>query len=54
MADLTASYMAYHNLFVDFKIGMRTTESVLKQFITETSYFTLGIRLNINQRNYDF
>jgi len=33
---------------------MRTTESVLKQFITETSYFTLGIRLNINQRNYDF
>jgi hypothetical protein len=54
MADLTASYMAYHNLFVDFKIGMRTTDSVLKQFITETSYFTLGIRLNINQRNYDF
>jgi hypothetical protein len=54
MTDLTVSYMAYHNLFLDLKMGYRRTQSVLEQFNFETAYFTMGIRLNINQRNYDF
>ncbi len=54
MGDITASYMAFHNMFVDFKIGYRATSASLNQFNSETSYFTIGIRLNVNQRNYDF
>jgi hypothetical protein len=54
MTDLTVSYMAYHNLFLDLKMGYRRTQSALDQFNFETAYFTMGIRLNINQRNYDF
>ena len=54
MGDVTASFMAYHNLFLDVKVGYRRTQADLKQFNLETTYFTCGIRLNINQRNYDF
>jgi len=54
MTDLTLSYLAYHNLFFDLKVGYRRTQASLSQFNLETSYFTCGIRLNINQRNYDF
>jgi hypothetical protein len=54
MTDLTGSYMPFHNLFVDAKIGYRRTLSEMDLFKSEAFYFTLGIRLNIVQRNYDF
>lgn len=54
MADLTFTYMVYHNIFIDAKLGLRRTKSEWEVFNSETGYFTLGIRMNINQRNYDF
>jgi hypothetical protein len=54
MGDIMASYMPKHNLFIDLKFGFRRTLSALSQFESITSYISLGIRLNINTRNYDF
>ena len=54
MADITGTYMPFHNLFIDAKLGFRKTISEMEMFVSETMYFTLGIRLNIVQRNYDF
>jgi hypothetical protein len=54
MGDLMLSYMPKHNLFVDLKFGYRRTLSPLPQFELNTSYISLGIRLNMNTRNYDF
>jgi len=54
MGDIMASYMPKHNLFIDLKFGFRRTLSALTQFESKTSYVSLGIRLNINSRNYDF
>ncbi len=54
MADLTATYMPKHNLFLDFKLGYRQAFSNLPQFAQRTLYFTTGIRWNIVSRNYDF
>lgn len=52
--ELLCIYMWKHNLFFDFRFGYRRTQSVLAQFESNTSYFTAGIRLNINDRRYDF
>lgn len=54
MGDIMASYMPKHNLFIDLKFGFRRTLSALTQFESKTSYISLGIRLNINTRSYDF
>jgi len=54
MGDLMATYMPKHNLFVDFKIGYRRTVAALSLFNQESFYLSLGLRLNINYRNYDF
>jgi hypothetical protein len=53
-AELLATYMWKHNLFFDVRVGQRKTTSVLPQFASNSTYFTLGIRLNINDRRYDF
>lgn len=54
MADVLASYMPMHNLYLDAKLGFRSTRSELSLFNSTTAYISLGIRLNINYRNYDF
>lgn len=54
MADFMATWMPKHNLFLDFKLGLRKTTSVLTVFDSQTAYVSLGIRLNIPYRNYDF
>ncbi|MDP1728048.1 MAG: hypothetical protein Q8M15_14780 [Bacteroidota bacterium] len=53
-SELLASYMPRHNLFLDFRFGYRKTSASLTQFDSNTAYFSLGIRLNIAQRFYDF
>jgi len=52
--DLTCSYMPKHNLFLDAKFTFRKTTSVLKEFENESAYISLGIRLNIASKNWDF
>ncbi len=52
--ELIGTYMLRHNLFVEARAGMRKVSSVLSTFNMNISYFTLGIRLNINDRQYDF
>lgn len=52
--ELIGSYMLRHNLFLEARAGMRKITSVLSTFNMDLSYFTLGIRLNINDRQYDF
>lgn len=54
MADLLVSFMPSHNFFIDLKLGMRLTESDYKQFETNASYGTVGVRWNLPYRNYDF
>jgi hypothetical protein len=52
--ELIGTYMLKHNLFLEARAGIRKVSSVLSTFNRDISYFTLGIRLNINDRQYDF
>jgi hypothetical protein len=52
-AQLLVSYELKENLFIDGSVLMRRLSS---DVITErnSSYFTLGLRLNMNRREYDY
>ncbi len=52
--DLLCSYMPKHNLFLDVKFTYRKTTSILSQFENESTYVSLGVRLNIATKNWDF
>lgn len=49
-----ASYMLYHNLWIDARANIRMVESDLTKFESNTTWFQLGLRMNLNMRNYDF
>jgi hypothetical protein len=52
--DFTASYMLWHNVFIDFKQVLRKSESTLPAFNNNTSLTSLALRINIAQRTYEF
>ncbi len=52
--ELIGSYMLKHNLFIDMRLGLRKINSALAIYEMNSFYFTFGIRLNINDRQYDF
>jgi hypothetical protein len=52
--DFTASYMIWHNFFLDFKQVIRKSESVLPAYNNNTSLSSLALRINIAQRTYEF
>lgn len=52
--DICSTWMPKHNLFVDFVVGGRTTQSDLALFNSKTLYVSLALRLNLVPRNYDF
>jgi hypothetical protein len=53
-ADVTASYMLKHNLFIDGKQIIRQSKSDLAAYNSNTSLTSLALRWNIPQRLYDF
>lgn len=53
-ADITASYMVKHNLFIDGKQIIRQSKSDLAAYNSNTSLTSLALRWNIPQRLYDF
>lgn len=53
-ADITASYMLKHNLFIDGKQIIRQSKSDLATYNSNTSLTSLALRWNIPQRLYDF
>jgi hypothetical protein len=54
LVDMTTSYQWKHNLFVDFKIMFRRQESDVIQRNTQTTLASIGLRLNMAQRRYEF
>ena len=54
IADLTASYMLWHNLFAEVRYLHRRRENALLPESEVTNYTSLGIRWNIRQRHFDF
>lgn len=53
-SEFSATWMIKHNVFIDLKHQFRQTHSDLKIFETQQQYISLGIRVNIGQRHYDF
>jgi len=53
-ADVTASYMLKHNLFIDGKQTIRQSKSDLAAYNSNTSLTSLALRWNIPQRLYEF
>jgi len=53
-ADVGASYMLKHNLFIDLNYTLRKSESADVNFQKTTSYVSAGIRLNMWNRYYDY
>ena len=54
LIGLEASYMFYHNYFLDLKLLLRSQESVLEQFSFETNYVSFGLRVNTANLNIDY
>ncbi len=53
-ADLTASYMVFHNFFVDLQLLIRRKESGIANRNMNTRFLSVAIRWNIPQRNQAF
>lgn len=49
-----ASYMLYHNLWIDARANIRAVKSDLAKYQNNTNWFQLGLRMNLDMRNYDF
>lgn len=49
-----ASYMVYHNLWVDARVNLRTVKSDLATYQSTLQWIQLGLRMNLDMRNYDF
>jgi hypothetical protein len=49
-----ASYMVYHNLWIDARANIRMVKSDVATFDSNTNWFQLGLRMNLDMRNYDF
>jgi len=54
LLGLEASYMFYHNYFLDLKLMLRSQESDNAQFSFETNYFSFGLRVNTANLNIDY
>ncbi|MBL7865452.1 MAG: hypothetical protein JNK10_11275 [Cyclobacteriaceae bacterium] len=53
-ADLSASYMLRHNLFLDFRQTFRNSKSADNAFDNRTTLTSVALRWNIAARLYDF
>ncbi len=53
IAEIQASYMIRHNLFLDFTY-MDRVEKDKKITFNKTNYFSIGIRMNFIKQNYEF
>ncbi len=49
-----ASYMLYHNFWIDARANIRAVKSDLAKYQSNTNWFQLGLRMNLDMRNYDF
>jgi hypothetical protein len=52
--DFTASYMIFHNWYLDMKQVIRLSESTLPAYTNNTSLTSVALRINIAQRTYEF
>jgi len=53
-ADITMSYMLFHNFFIDLQVLIRKKDSELASRLMNTRFASLAIRWNIPQRNNEF
>ncbi len=53
-ARFTATYQLYHNLFIDADVIQRNKTSAIVARDLSSTVFSLGLRLNIGQRLYEF
>lgn len=54
LAELTATWMPKHNLYIDAKYTIRKASSVVDWFNEKTNFFSFAIRYNFGLRNYDY
>ena len=52
--SLTASYMVWHNFFVDGSFCFRKSTSDFSAFESNTNFFSIGVRMNIERREFLF
>jgi hypothetical protein len=54
IADIIASYMFWHNMFIDFELTYRQTSSSVSIFNSKTINPSIAFRWNINARAVDY
>lgn len=52
--DFTATYMLRHNLFIDFGLIHRKQSSAIKAYEYKHTFVTLGVRLNVARKSFDW
>jgi hypothetical protein len=52
--SFSASWHFIHNVFIDFNVVVRKSDSVLKFYNNNTSITSVALRWNIPQRLYEF
>jgi len=54
IVDFMASYMFWHNMFIDLQLTYRDIQSATGQFDSNTIHPSIGIRMNINARQCNY
>jgi len=52
--NFRASYMFWHNVYADVEVLVRSKKSTYKPFSNSTTYFAVGLRMNIPYKEYVF
>ena len=51
---INASYMLYHNIWIDFRLMIRQVNSNLSKFDSNSNVIQFGFRMNLSQTDYNY
>jgi len=54
MLQLSVTYMVRHNLYIDAMYVYRNADAFSKKYSADLDYLSIGVRLNIGLKRFEF